>query len=225
MSNLPAHLQDAIGAMQAVSQAITAAAGDFNYLKLAKNGEWLYGAEDDEPHPDSVFIVDTNSFFLGFQAWDDGELAGEETRLITEKPLTRADLPNVGAQWNTLIGFKLLCVEGPDEGLQLVYKTTAKGGIKAVNNLMKEIVKRVNEKDNEGKLIAEIQLGTDSYKHKKYGKIFTPDFIVVGWTDQTPTFTQAPAKADPVDDDQDDDNEPEPVAEKQDNRARRRRNV
>ena len=62
-NNLPANLSRAIDAMADAAVAIDTSSGDFNYLKLTKAGEWVHGAEDDEVDTQSVFAVDTESFF------------------------------------------------------------------------------------------------------------------------------------------------------------------
>lgn len=203
MNNLPATLQNSLTAMDSITTSIDSSIGEMNYLKLAKNGEWLHGSDDDEIADDSVFQVDNGSFMVGYQAWLDGDLEGEEIRLITEPPITKADLPDVGAQWKPLIGFQMTCVEGADKGLQLVYKTTSKGGIKEVNNLMKKIVQHVKE-GKDGKTTANIMLDVGSYKHKQYGKIYTPLLEVVEWTEETtasqpveePAKVEEPAQVD-----------------------------
>lgn len=195
-NNLPAHLSAAIGAMEQVAAKIDTSSGDFNYLKLTKAGEWVHGAQEDEINEGSVFAVSTESFFAGFQAWDDdANLEGEETRLLTEPPLNRGDLEDVGCEWKSLIGFQLVCIEGDDMGLQLVYKTTSKGGIKAVNTLMKSIVAHVKSGKHDGALIPLIELGNDNYRHKKYGKIYTPLLDIVDWIDELP---KGAAEAEPV---------------------------
>lgn len=214
-NNLPANLSRAIDAMAGAAVAIDASSGDFNYLKLTKAGEWVHGAEDDEVDTQSVFAVDTESFFAGFQAWADGSLEGEEIRLLTEPPVTKADLPDVGAEWKALLGFQLVCIDGADLGLQLVYKTTSKGGITEINTLMKSIVAHVKSGKHDGLLIPEIKLAEDSYRHKKYGKIYTPVINVVGWVAAMPTNDAKPeVVAEP---------EPEIVAEAEAEAPRRRR--
>ena len=195
MSNLPAHLVDAIGAMEKAAVSIDTAVGDFSYLKLTKAGEWVHGADEDEINPKSLFAVSTESFCAGFQAWDDGVLAGEEIALLTSPPVTKADLENVGADWKPLIGFHLLCISGPDKGLVLSYKTTSKGGIKEVNTLMKSIVAHVKSGKHDGNLVPVVALTTDSYRHKKYGKIYTPVIEIADWLDEVPNFDQPAAKA------------------------------
>jgi hypothetical protein len=210
MSNLPATLSNAIGAMQSASAAIDTTMGDFGYLKLTKAGEWVHGSDDDEIADDSIFAVSVDSFFAGFQSWDDGELLGEEIALLTEPPIRKVDLEDTGAEWKPLIGFQLVCIKGADKGLQLVYKTTAKGGIKEVNDLMKRIVAHVTAGKHGGKLVPLIGLAADSYKHKKYGKIYTPIVEIIDWTDAMPETDAAPA-AD-ADDDYEDD-EPQAVEE------------
>ena len=182
-SNLPANMNDLINALDKATTAITRATGqDSMFIEMTKQGEWLYGADDTEADAASEWVVNTASFFVGFQAWDeDGELLGEETALVTEHPIIKADLDDVGAPWKPMIGFQLLAIAGADKGTQAIYGTTSKGGIKAVNQLMKELVNRVKAGKHNGKLTPVIGLENDSYKHKKYGKIFTPVLEVIDW--------------------------------------------
>lgn len=215
-ANLPATLMNSISAMEQVTQKIDSASGDFNYLKLSKAGEWLFGADDDEVNENSLFAVATDSFVTGWQAWDDGELTGEEIQALEEGAIPRSELPEVDGDWKPLIGFNLLGIEGADEGVQLMYKTTSKGGIKAVNALMKTIVAHAQSGTHNGALIPVIALSTDHYKHKKYGKIFTPVLKVLEWENALDFGVDEPVAV-----------EPEPVVEPEPTPepARRRRRV
>lgn len=214
-TNLPANISTAIAAMETTTSVIDSTlGGDFTYLRLTKAGEWIHGADEDEINPDSVFAVDTGSFCKGFQAWDDGDLEGEEIRLLTDPPVTKAELES-GLDWKPLLGFQLLCIDGPDKGAQLIYKTTSRGGIDAVNRLMKEIVAQAKDPDNDGKVIPTIQLDNDSYRHKKYGKIYTPVLDVVGWIDAGDLPATDATPDEPV-------AEPEPEPDEPTRRRRRR---
>ena len=181
-SNLPATMNDLINAIDTTSTAISQAAGtDSSYLKMTKSGEWVYGSDDSEVGENSEWVVDTSSFRVGYQSWDDGELVGEETALVTDPPILKSNLQDVGAPWKALIGCRLLCIEGKDKGVQVVYTTTSKGGIKAVNALMKDLVAHVKSGKHDGKLVPVVALATDSYKHKQYGKIYTPILEILDW--------------------------------------------
>jgi hypothetical protein len=186
MKNLPANISNALLAMGAVAAKIDNAIGDFSYLKLAKDGTWVHGSEDTEIDYNSMFAVSLESFFAGYQAWDEGELLGEETDLITEPAIVKAQLPDVGAPWKPLLGVQLMCVDGEDKGLKLLYKTTSVGGIKEVTNFMKAIDAHVQSGKHNNKFVPVVVLATDSYKHKKYGKIYTPILEIVEWLEDLP---------------------------------------
>lgn len=188
MQNLPANINALVDSIDATSTAISASTGDMPFLRLLKSGEWVYGGDDVDVAEDSLWAVNPNSFCTGFQSWDDdGELLGEETRLVTETPLSRGDLEDVGAPWKPLLGCQMVCVKGTDKGTEVVYKTTSKGGIKAINTLMKRLVARVRDPEHGGKFVPLVQLNADSYKHKTYGRIYTPMLDVTSWTDmETP---------------------------------------
>jgi len=73
--NLPANMNDLINALDKTTTAITAASSaESTFLKMTKAGEWVFGADDTEVESNSDWAVDTASFCVGFQAWDDGEL-------------------------------------------------------------------------------------------------------------------------------------------------------
>ena len=67
--------------------------------------------------------------------------------------------------------------------MELQFHATSYGGKKFVQNLMKAVGLGMMEHSNAP--IALIKLSSDSYKHQTYGKIFTPEFEVVGWADES----------------------------------------
>ena len=241
-SNLPATMNDLINALDKTTTAISQAAGDdSSYLKMTKAGEWVYGADDTEVAANSEWVVDTSSFCVGYQAWDDGELVGEETSLVTDMPIIKANLPEVGAPWKALIGCRLLCIDGKDKGVQVVYTTTSKGGIKAVNALMKDLVAHVKSNNHKGKLVPVVALVNAWYKHKQYGKIFVPVLEILDWvadvglTDPKPEPEPEPepkastprrkkaVEPEPVEDEDEDEDEDDPEPEPAPPVRRRRR--
>lgn len=196
MQNLPANINSLVDSIDATSTAISASTGDVPFLRLLKSGEWVYGGDDVDVAEDSLWAVNPNSFCTGFQSWDDdGELLGEETRLVTETPLMRTDLDDVGAPWKPLLGCQMVCIKGGDKGTEVVYKTTSKGGIKAINKLMKQLVARVRDPEHGGKFVPVVKLDADSYKHKTYGRIYTPELDISTWTDMDTPDTAPEPKA------------------------------
>ena len=84
----------------------------------------------------------------------------------------------------------------------MLYKTTSKGGIKAANKLIAEIITQLDADPDA--IVPIVALKMDSYKHKEYGKIYTPIFEIESFTD----FNGLPATPAEPDDD-DDIDEPE----------------
>jgi hypothetical protein len=93
---LPAHISDLVGNLVA-AQAITPqpVGSDFLYLKMDKNGEWLYGADDTEVDSQSAFVIDPATYAQGFVSWYDGELMAEKMATAGTPPVTMADLPEL----------------------------------------------------------------------------------------------------------------------------------
>jgi hypothetical protein len=218
MSNLPANISTLLTTLE-TAQASTPveASGDFTYLKMTKVGEWVYGADETEVGDNSAFVIDPASYAQGYVAWDDGELVDEKMAVAGATPVTLADLPELpaGVKWGAQVAFALKGIEGADEGMQLMYKVSSRGGKEAVSTLLAAIIKRAHA--GESKLCPVVTLETSNYKHKKYGKIYTPTLLVDEWVD-LPTPSDEPvakvAKKEP---------EPEPVVETPTPRRKRAR--
>jgi hypothetical protein len=220
MSNVPAVISSMIATLE-TAQAVTPASdsGDFQYLKMTKIGEWVYGSGETEVGSDSAFVIDPMSYAQGYVAWYDGELIDEQMAAAGAPPILLADLPALptlpptkddpnGAQWAPQVAFALKGIEGAEDGVQLLYKVSSKGGRGAIAELLSKIIAR--GKAGEGDVCPIVLLETTHYKHKKYGKIFTPVLTVDEWTDMPEPAAAAPAakevEAEPV-------VEPEPVVE------------
>ena len=183
MSNQLATLSNLAGALTSATQAIATSAGNECYMRFTKTGEWIFGADEVETEQGAKWAVNPESFVQGFQAWDnDNNLKGEEYALVTAQPILLANLPDVGAVWKPLIGCQLVCLDGEDAGQQVLFKVTSVGGTKTVSGLMRELIKRLNSPEIANGHVPVVELDCASYKHKKYGKIFTPTMRIVDWS-------------------------------------------
>jgi hypothetical protein len=194
--SLPANITSLLGNLEAAQQATPdTSTGDFLYLKMTKGGEWVYGSEDTEVASDSVFVIDPNSYAQGFVAWDDGSLVDERMAVAGSPAVTMADLPQLanGAKWDSQVAFALRGIEGGDEGVQLLYKVSSRGGKGAISELLGKIIAR--GKAGEAAVCPVVLLDTSSYKHKKFGKIYTPILTVDEWLDLPDPSGAAPAPA------------------------------
>lgn len=172
-------------AMKATAAASKAALGGLPFLRLLRDGMWVYGAESTEVEEDSLWAVNSFSMALGWIAWgdegskDEGTVMGEEMARIGEPPIQRGNLPDVGAEWTPCVSFDLMCITGEDKGTTVRFKSNSVGGRRAFSDMLQLVSAAMD--DGSGKCIPIVALDSDSYAHKKYGKIYTPIFDVKKW--------------------------------------------
>ena len=182
MSTLPSTITDMLGALEPAQQATpTSSSSDFSYLKMTKMGEWVYGAEETEVSHDSVFVIDPMSYSQGYVAWSaDGELIAEEMAVAGQPPITVAGLPPLSSgSWSPQVAFALKGIEGDQDGIQVLYKTSSQGGKEAIAELLAKIIAR--GRAGETDCCPVVILDNSDYKHKKFGKIFKPVLTVDEW--------------------------------------------
>lgn len=157
------------------------------FLKMGKDGEWCYGAEEEVPEENSTWAVNPNSIQQGFICWPNAEEdrgGGPLDEIMydvgDEIPL-KGDLPHrEGGSWTDQLSVSMRCMGGEDEGLEVVYKVNSKSGVREINALIDEILTQV---DKGAPPIPLVMLRNDHYKHKRYGKIYTPVLKIVDWLD------------------------------------------
>ena len=203
MSNLPATITNLIDNLNVARSAVPAAS-DAAFLKMDKTGVWIYGADDTEIDPDSTFCIDPAKYVQGFIAWDDGELVDECMAQAGDPPILKSELPHLegGVKWDAQVGFTLLGVEGGEDGVILEYKSSSRGGKILVSAILNDIISRA--KTGKTDLCPVVELSSDHYKHKKFGKIYTPEYNIVEWLDLPSEAAEPVVAAEP---------EPEPEPE------------
>jgi len=165
----------------ALSNAITAVSvDDATLLKMEKTGDWIFGADEQEVSPESIWAIDPESLSRGYVSWGDAEVLGEEMALITDTPIIMSELPDTGEKWAQIVAMTLKCVDGDHLHEVVTYKASSKGGQKAFKTLVTAILGRVNAGETD--LVALVALESDSYKHKTYGKIHNPVLVIKEWT-------------------------------------------
>lgn len=206
--------------------AAQTASNSMQYLKFTKAGEWTYGAEEVEVEEGSVWAINPHSIHMGFIAWSDNKVAGEEMRPFTDDAIVASQLPDVGAPWDTQLAFQLACMSGEDKGTQVLFKTTSKGGLKCMNEYINELMERITKNPSEEDIVAVVELDASFYKHKKYGKIYTPHFKVDSWVSmEEDDFSDTPAADTEAEEEPEEEQveDAEVVEEKEAPRKRRRR--
>lgn len=188
-SNAIAALSGLKQGLQNVATAIVSTGGD-PYLRLMKDGIWVYGQENVEVEDKSEWAVNPLSIQHGWVAWSDYEKKTNEVigqvMVPANTPLpSRVALQDVvddegnKGNWQQQISMQFQCMSGEDVGTQVLYKATSVGGMNASKGLLEAILNQLDKDiDNPVPLVL---LKSDSYTHKKYGKTYVPEFDVVEW--------------------------------------------
>jgi hypothetical protein len=156
-------------------------------LRMGTDGKFIFGAENIEVEDGSTWAINPLSIQHGWVCWkvipegskESPELLGEEMRGMFDPKPNKDALPDYGHPWNEQITFQLRCISGEDEGEQTIYKTSSQGGKRAALELMDAVGAQLDK--DMSKPVPVVELKSDHYKHKQYGKTYFPVFEVVGW--------------------------------------------
>lgn len=184
------------------SMAMPAVGGDKPFLRMDKgDGTWIFGQDEIEVEPDSLWAANPASFLHGWVAWDTetGGAPIEEIMVSTARPLppinSLPDLPlskkGGRLEYQQQRAVDLVCILGESEGTTVTYKQSSVGAMKAFKALVDAILIRMDKGSDA--IVPIVKLSSDDYKHKKYGRIFNPVFEVVEW--RTMDDTSAPVVA------------------------------
>lgn len=171
--------------LKAMASASKASQGGLPFLRLLRDGLWVYGADNTEVEEGSLWAVNSFSMSIGWIAWgnegskEEGTVLGEMLARADELPVSRSALPDVGAEWTPCVSFDLMCATGEDKGTLVRFKSNSVGGRRAFSDLLQLVSAAMD--DGTGKCIPIVKLDADSYPHKKYGKIYTPLFDIKKW--------------------------------------------
>lgn len=208
----------ALGALSAlkknianVQQTLVKKGGE-PYLRLLKDGIWVYGADDVEVEQGSAWAVNPLSVMHGYSCWKRGtdpktkkEYTNEggplgEAMVSASFPMPLLDsLPDYSEQggvWVQTFSVSLKCLTGTDKGEQVLFKTNSVGGVAEFDKLLSAISVQIDEDGDHP--VPVIILDVDSYKHKSYGKTFVPVFAIKQWvalSDDLPDIQKEPDEA------------------------------
>jgi len=156
------------------------------YIKMTKAGDWVHGEEEDEVDEETTYVVNPLSYQYGAVAFSDGKFMAEKlVSAFGNDPIPNPeeleetdpiDKIEQGDGWKSQHGIMLISTEG---GSKMVYKSSSSGGIRALERLIGAVGERMDT--NPEACFPVIELSSDSYKHKKYGKIFNPVLTLVAW--------------------------------------------
>lgn len=180
------------------------------FLRMMKDGKWVFGQENIEVEPDSEWAVNPLSVHHGWVCWNPdpnkAEKLGESMVPASQPKPDQMSLPQLAGKWEEQIAFHAACTTGEDKGVQVLYSTASTGGRNAVSKLLDVMITRIGDMEAEGKAVTNdslvvpvVHLKNDSYWHKNktYGRIYVPMFTIVRWASlnnqNPPPAAEAPA--------------------------------
>lgn len=156
------------------------------FLKMGKDGIWTYGAEGTEVEEGALWALNPASFRHGWINWRDDPKKVERLGELMVSVFDEPNLPDrpadlEGGKWSEQWAVAVICVSGEDEGTELEYSVNSKSGI---SELRDRIAGLVGDKmEAEEPCVPIVELLSDSYKHKTYGKIYTPELKITRWSE------------------------------------------
>lgn len=168
--------------------------GGTPFLRLLKDGDWVFGSDDAGIAPGTEAVVNVMSIKHGYSCWTNRKPGEGKNALLGEvmvpfmspKPLPHEltqkvdDQTGDACEWKEQNSLDLRLIDGKHKGTQVVYKTTSVGGIRAFAKIIDAILERISSGETEY-LCPIISLGSDSYRNPTYGKTYYPVLNVVGW--------------------------------------------
>lgn len=158
-------------------------------LKFSK-GDWTYGQNDMEVPSKYEFVAHVDTLTIGWQRWEDGKPTDARMGLVGEGfvPPPRKELGDTdesewevdsrGVPQDPWSNCAMMFLTNRDGSSEFTFTTASHGGRQWCAGLAKEYGKNMRM----GKLgNPVIRVGSDSYKHSEFGKIFKPTFEVIGW--------------------------------------------
>jgi len=165
------------------------------YLRLLKDGDWVFGQEDNAITKGTEAVINPLSIKHGYSCWTNrqpgqgkneslGEImVGLNQPLPLAHELPQHSDPTTGTicPWKDQLSMDIKFIGGKHKGTQVMWKVSSVGGLNASRTILDAILTKLDE--GTPFVCPIITLDSDSYKHTTYGKTYTPKIEVVGWMD------------------------------------------
>src|SRR5262245_3368831 len=166
-------------------------------FKREGSGTWGFGQKRTIPEVGSKWAVNPLTFKYGYICFGDNNKVLDERLVPVSQPKpVITELPDTGAQWTEEWAVNLKCLDGADAGVEVVFKATTDGGVKAIVLMGDQVRDRINSGQHDGKIVPIVLLEKDSYQHVQYGKVWFPVLNTIDWMSlDGPAPTPAPEPA------------------------------
>jgi hypothetical protein len=161
-------------------------------LKFQK-GEWCAGQNEEEIDEGTRLVAVMDNLAVGWVKWWGGKPASQEIGLVSEgfRPPgrdslgdhdeSRWELDNQGHRRDPWVRTNYLILKEEDGEQIYTFATSSVGGLGCVADLCSEYAKHRRMKPDQYPIV---EIGSRSYKHDTFGKVYVPVLNVVGWTDK-----------------------------------------
>jgi len=162
------------------------------------SGTWMFGQRKTIPEAGAKWAVNPLTFKWGCICFSGNKVVDERLVPISQpKPLI-TEMPNTGLPWQEEWAVNMKCLDGADAGVEVIFKATTDGAIKAVVFLLDQVRDRLNGGQHDGKIAPILLLEKDSYPHREHGKVWIPVLNTVDWMPLSgPAPTPEPAPQSP----------------------------
>jgi len=168
-------------------------------FKREGSGTWGFGQKRTIPEEGSKWAVNPLTFKYGYICFGDNNKVLDE-RLVSvcqPKPAI-TELPDTGTRWTEEWSVNLKCLDGADAGVEVVFKATTDGGVKAIVLMVDQVRDRINSGQHDGKIVPIVLLEKDSYQHSQHGRVWFPVLNTVDWMSlDGPAPTSTPVEPTP----------------------------
>jgi hypothetical protein len=191
-----ATLNNLVGAISGVQRAMTTTTGE-PYLRMGKDGVWIYGPENLEVKRGSEWAIHPLTVQHGYVCWEKNPDPTKTNSKLGEvmvpagqarPPIT--SLTDYGYPWSEQVSFVLVGLDGDDKGVQVKYSAASVGGMSEIKKLLGVLAQKIASEQQRGggslsedtsEIVPVVNLDHSFYTHKKHGKIYTPVLPVVRW--------------------------------------------
>ncbi len=155
-----------------------------DFLKFTKQGQFVHGTEEISVDDVEEFAVNMSTLARGFICWKSNEVVDEQMSLVSAKgKIDKKDLIDHGPYEGDMDGWNdqaQVDMRSLESGMEMLFKTSSRGGLNAISAISKEFANQLKLGPNEMPCPV-VTLEPGFYKHKEFGKIFFPKFIIKRW--------------------------------------------
>jgi len=169
-------------------------------FKREGSGTWGFGQKRTIPEAGSRWAVNPLTFKYGYICFGDSNKVVDERLVSVSQPKpVITELPNTGFPWQEEWAVNMKCLDGADAGVEVIFKATTDGGVKAIVILVDQVRDRINSGQHDGKIAPIVLLEKDSYQHSEHGRVWIPVLNTVDWMSlDGPAPTPEPAPQPPT---------------------------